>query len=334
MRLRRACSILIVVAVLALPGPSSAQTERARAVATTPHFAFFSDLAANLNDALIATGRARQVKRQELFQTGPEKTCFDNLTAAERAGWTRAVDYYAETIVPFGINAREQLLFRIELMAGSDWAKGDDRTFMAIARSMRGAAMPAYERCRWAAQDTGNRRWIAHVVALLNVHERLLAERLAQVYGVSWSGVPYRVDVIESVGGNTQVFVPAGPHILVSNSTPDNQDRAALEAVFHEASHALSAQVEEAMKRASNARTNAVPGDLSHAVIFYLTGETVRRVFEQAGEPYTPWLYALKLWPDNVRDALPKSLSPYLNGQRTLVESIDNLVQALSAAGQ
>lgn len=334
MRLRGECGILIAVAVLALPGPSSAQTERPRAVVTTPHFAFFSDLTANLNDALIAAGRARRVKRQELFQTGPEKACFDNLTAAERAGWVRAVDYYAEIVVPFGISAREQILFRIELMAGSDWAKGDDRTFMAIARSMREAAMPAYERCRWAAQDAGNRRWIEHVVALLNVHERVLGERLAQVYGVSWAGVPYRVDVVESVGGNAQVFVPAGPHILVSSSTPDNQDRAALEAVFHEGSHPLAGKMEEVVKRASSTRGNAVPGDLSHAAIFYLTGETVRRAFEQAGEPYTPWLYALKLWPDNVRDALPKALSPYLNGQGTMVEAIDNLVHALSSAGR
>ena len=334
MRFRRECSILIAVAVLANPGPTLAQPERPRAVVTTAHFAFFSDLAANLNDALTATGRARRVKRQELFQTDPEKACFDKLTAAERAGWTRAVDYFAEIIVPFNINAREQILFRIELMAGSDWATGNDRTFMAIARSMRAAAMPAYERCRWAAQDAANRRWIEHVVALLNVHERALGERLAQVYDTSWAGAPFRVDVVESVGGNTQVFVPAGPHILVSSSTPDNQDRAALEAVFHEASHALAGKLEEVVKRALSARGSAVPSDLSHAVVFYLTGETVRRALEQAGEPYSPWLYALRLWPDNVRDALPKTLSPYLNGQGTLVEAIDNLVHALSPAGQ
>jgi hypothetical protein len=316
------------------PGSSWAQPEQSKPVALTPHFAFFSDLAANLNDALIATGRARRLNRQELFQTGPEKGCFDKLTAAERVGWTRAVDYFAEVVAPFGVSAREQILFRIELMAGSDWAKGDDRTFMAIARSMRAAAMPAYERCRWAAQDAGNHRWIEHVVALLNVHERALGERLAQVYGASWVGTPYRVDVVDSVGGNAQVFVPAGPHILVSSSAPDNQDRAALEAVFHEGSHPLAGKIEEAVKRAVSAHSNAAPSDLSHAVIFYLTGETVRRVFEQGGEPYTPWLYALKLWPDNVRDALPKSLSPYLNGQGTLVEAIDDLVQALSPAGQ
>jgi hypothetical protein len=233
-RFRHECCILIAVAVLALPGPSLAQPERPRAVVTTPHFAFFSDLAANLNDSLIAAGRARRAKSQELFHTGPEKVCFDRLPAAERAAWARAVDYFAEIIVPFDINVREQILFRIELMAGSDWATGDDRTFMAIARSIRAAAMPAYERCRWAAQDTSNRRWIEHAVALLKVHEPTLGERLAQVYGTPWVGLPYRVDVVDSVsqlGGNTQVFVPAGPHILVSSSAPTNQDRAALEVI-------------------------------------------------------------------------------------------------------
>jgi hypothetical protein len=92
--------------------------------------------------------------------------------------------------------------------------------------------------------------------------------------------------------------------------------------------------MEDVVKRAASTRGDAVPADLSHAVIFYLTGETVRRAFDQAGEPYTPWLDALKLWPDNVRDALAKALSPYLNGQGTLVEAIDDLVQALSSAGR
>ena len=323
---------MIATAVLTTPSGSLAQPERAAAVVATSHFAFFSDLAANLNDVLIAAGRARRAKSQELFQTGPEKACFDRLTAAERAGWARAVDYFAEIVAPFDINAREQILFRIELMAGSDWATGDDRTFMAIARSIRAAAMPAYERCRWPAQDASNRRWIEHMVALLNVHERALGERLSQVYGVPWVGLPYRVDVVESVplGGNTQFFVPAGPHILVSSSAPTNQDRAALEVIFHEASHTLAGPMEEALKQAVRARGDAVRGDISHAVIFYLTGETVRRALEQAGEPYTPYIDALKLVPDNVRDALAETLSPYLNAKGAIVEAMDDLVQTLA----
>lgn len=330
-------SVLIAVALsLALAGPSLAQPGRPGAVVTTAHFAFVSDVTANLNDALIATGRARRARAQELFQTGPEKACFDLLPPAERAAWGRAVDYYAEIIVPFDISAREQILFRLELMAGSDWATGNDRTFMAIARSIRAAAMPAYERCRWPAQDASNRRWIEHAVTLLKVHEAALGERLAQVYGTSWGGLPYRVDIVESVlfGGNTQQFVPAGPHILISSSATDNQGRGALEVIFHEASHTLAGQMEGALRRAMSVRGIAIRGDISHAVIFYLTGEIVRRALEQTGESYTPYLYSLEIFPENVRDALAKTLSPYLSGQGTLVQAIDNLVQALGPDGR
>ena len=56
----------------------------------------------------------------------------------------------------------------------------------------------------------------------------------------------------------------------------------------------------------------------------------MRRVLEQAGEPYTPWLYTLKLVPDNVRDALSRTLSPYVSGKGTLDQAIDNFVQALT----
>ena len=334
MRVRRDCSILFAVAVLALPGASLGQPLTSQPVATTPHFAFFSDLAANLNDSLIAAGRARRARSQELFQAGAEKSCFDKLTPAERAGWARAVEYFAEIVAPSDINAREQILFRIELMAGSDWATGDDRSFMVIARSMRAAAMPAYERCRWPAQDASNRRWIDQALALLKVHEAILGERLPQVYGSQWARLPYRIDIVDSVsqlGGNAQFFVPAGPHILISSSAPANQDRAVLESVFHEASHSLAGSMEEALRRSVRARGGDAR-DLPHAVIFYFSGEAVRRVFEQTGEPYTPWLHALKLWPDNVRDALAKTLSPYLNGQGTLTEAIDNLAEALNPA--
>jgi hypothetical protein len=171
--------------------PGSAQTERPGAVVTTPHFAFFSDLAANLNDALIAAGRARRFKRQVLFETGPEKACFDKLTAAERAGWTRAVDYFAEIVVPFSIDAREQILFWIELMAGVIGPRA------AIGPSWRSPGASARRPCpltNAAAGRAGHRRSSLdeHVVALLNVHERALGERLAQVYGTSWVGAPYR----------------------------------------------------------------------------------------------------------------------------------------------
>lgn len=121
----------------------------------------------------------------------------------------------------------------------------------------------------------------------------------------------------------------------MSSSRPERRRlNAALEVIFHEGSHSLAGRMAEALKAAIRARGGAVRGDISHALIFYLTGETVRRALEQAGEQYTPYLYAMKLVPDDVRDALSKTLSPYLNGQGTLAQAVDRLGQALSTAGR
>ena len=130
----------------------------------------------------------------------------------------------------------------------------------------------------------------------MKVHERALGDRLPEVYGTRWLSLPYRVDVVDTVspfGANAQVFVPAGPHILIPSSAATTEGNAALEAIFHEGSHSLAGAMQEALNRAVRSRAAAVRGDLSHAVIFYLTGETVRRVLDRAGQPYTPYLHAM-----------------------------------------
>ena len=43
------------------------QPSRSTAVATTSHFAFYSDPGANLNDALVAAGAARRAKNPAHF---------------------------------------------------------------------------------------------------------------------------------------------------------------------------------------------------------------------------------------------------------------------------
>src|SRR5688572_29141520 len=148
-------------------GAGFAQPSGRAAVATTSHFAFHSDFTTNLSDALIAAGSARRSKRAELFQSGAEKACFDELPPAERAAWNRAVDYYAEIVSPVQFTGREQSLPRLEL-AGvfkrESLTNAADQRFLEIVGGFRGAAASVYERCRWSAQDAANRRWIARVL--------------------------------------------------------------------------------------------------------------------------------------------------------------------------
>jgi hypothetical protein len=310
-------------------------------VLTTPHFAFYSDLDTNLNDALIAAGLARKSGKPELFHSEAEVSCFEKLPASARAAWDRAVDYYAEVISPADWADRQQHLLRVQL-AGFDeeWKDPEDRQFVEIARSFRAAAAPAYQECRWATQDEKNRRWISELKPRLAADEQKIASRLEQLYQEHWSGLPIPVDVVEIVnwsGANSIFRDVGGGHLLVSTAY---QGPAALEAVFHEASHLLmgrGAPVRQALEQAASAADFRLPGDLWHVVLFYTTGEVVRGIVDGGGQSgYTPMLYGIFErggWVD-YRQALKSAWLPYLDGKRTLAQASARLIKALRSQGQ
>jgi hypothetical protein len=337
----RTAAIVFPTALMLIGSSTSlAQAPDRGAVATTPHFAFYSDFATNLNDAVIAAGAARGAKKVELFQSSSEKACFDGLLAAERAAWNRVVDYYAEIVSPAQHSAPVQTLPRLELagvVKKEALTDAADRRFLDITSGLRAAAAPAYERCRWSAQDAANRRWVDGVLPLLEMYGPTLAQRLPELYGTPWAGMPFRVDVVETVsyaGADSINLRNPGLHILVSSSSSATQGRAALEAVFHEASHFLTGfntPLRAALGAAvRDAGGGTVRGDLTHPVHFFMTGEAVRRVLDKPGEPpYTPYLYALTMFSPEFRAAIKETWPAYLDGKRTLQEAAADLIRAL-----
>lgn len=316
----------------ASPGQAGGRTP----VVATPRFAFYSDFEPNLNDALITAGFARKSGKPELFHSGAEAPCFDKLPESARAAWDGAVDYYAKIISPAGSNARQQYLLRVQL-AGFDEELKDDgaRQFVAIARSFRAAAAPAYRACRWAAQDEKNRRWIEALKPRLAADEQKIGPRLKELYRKKWTGLPIPVDVVETVdwsGANTILRDAGNGHILISIENPG---RAAVEVVFHEASHILmgrDAPVRQALQSAASAVDFRMPGDLWHVVLFYTTGEAVRRVLDDGRQPaYTPMLYEIfdRGW-GGYRKPLETAWRPYVDGGRTLSEAAASLIEALT----
>jgi hypothetical protein len=323
--------------LLSIPGASLGQAPERTPVATTPHFAFYSDFDTNLNDALIAAGVARKGGKPELFHAGDEVSCFDKLPPSARAAWEGAVNYYKEIISPASWTDNQQFLLRVQL-AGFDEELKDagDRQFVDIARSFRAAATPAYKACRWAAQDEKNRRWIEELKPRLAADEQKIASRLEQLYQKRWGGLPIPVDVVETVdwsGANSILRNPAGGHLLISG--PSYQGPAALEVVFHEASHLLmgrNAPLRQALDSAAKAVDFRLPGDLWHVVLFYTTGEAVRRILDDGGKPgYTPMVYGIfdrGGWVE-YRKALESTWRPYVYGERTLPEAAARLIEAL-----
>jgi hypothetical protein len=324
---------------LPLLAPSAfAGDEAARApIAATAHFAFYSHFDTNLNDALIVAGSARTRGRPELFHSGVEQTCFAQLAPSARGGWKHAVDYYAEIVSPHDWGDRQQLLLRHHLarLAGDE----DDRTrsYVAIGRGFLMAATPAYRACRWPSQDAENRRWIDDLLPRLAAHDKAIAPRLAELYQTPWHGLPIQVDLVGAappLGANSRILSPGG-HVLVSSAV---ERRDALEVTFHEASHTLAAPwrpdpVPKALQDAAQQLGVPLPRDLWHPVLFYTTGEVLRRELEQAGEPdYTPYVYHHGLWRGSwsrYRAPIEKAWPAYLDGTRTLSQAARELLGSL-----
>lgn len=78
-----------------------------------------------------------------------------------------------------------------------------------------------------------------------------------------------------------------------------------------------------------------VPDDLWHVVLFYTTGETVRRVLEPAGEPgYAPMLYEIfgrSAW-SRYREPLESAWLPYVDCDRSLPQAASELMRAIADA--
>jgi len=323
------------------PAPSESAAAETAAVATTPYFRLYSDLDTNLHDALIVAGDARITRETELFASGEEQGCFEALAPSARAGWNLAVDWYREVVSPAEWTDRQQNLIRADLAALKTGPR-DERaaSYLEIARAVHAAARPAYEACRWPAQNARNRRWIDALAPRLAAHEEKVARLLADHFEVAWHGLPIRVDVVGTappLGANSIILSPAGGHLLISSSGLDG-DRA-FETLFHEAAHTLNAPwrpdpVPKALADAAARLGVPLQRDLWHVVLFYTVGETVRRVLAEGGQPgYTPYLYAFERFGTGdwgrARAALERIWPGYMKGESDLETAAARLLQGM-----
>jgi hypothetical protein len=89
---------------------------------------------------------------------------------------------------------------------------------------------------------------------------------------------------------------------------------------------------EKALESAGRAVDFRLPGDLWHVVLFYTTGEPVRRNLDEGGKPgYTPMLYGIferGPWV-GYRKALESTWRPRVDGRGTLSEAAASLIETL-----
>jgi hypothetical protein len=203
-------------------------------------------------------------------------------------------------------------------------------------------AAPVYRAHWWAEQDRANREWIARVAPMVQQMGVELSAQLADVYQRPWPAGRLRVDIVW-YGGPYGAYTSLGPtHATLSSHDVRNQGIYGFEVLFHEGSHALAGAVNEAIAREFRTRDKPIPRDLWHALLFYTTGELVRRDLAygtmtlatlQGTDPSTYQPYAARFglysgsW-DRFRGMLDLYWRPYLDGR----VSFDTAVARLAAA--
>jgi hypothetical protein len=352
-RKRVAPAIALALAIL-IPGATGAAGLQNLAPASDqqpvhPVFAFHSGFWINLHHVLYGQARIR-AQRSTSGGGGADVADREEAAALLRRGdqhsadWNAAVDYYARDLAGRDLQLDHSLVAindRLAEMEGCSDLNGSSTPTCASGLrpeliAVLERAAPVYRAHGWEEDDRANRDWIAGVAPLVRQVGGLLSEQLAGVYHSQWPREPIRVDVT-SYAGLLGAYTSLDPlHITMSSTDPRNQGASGFELLFHESSHELAGAVFDGIARECRARNMPIPRDLWHAVLFYTTGEVVKRTFENAGAPgapaYTPYAFRYGLFSrgwHSYEQPIVRYWQPYLDGKVDFDRALARLVAGL-----
>ena len=319
-----------------------------------PVFEFHSGFWINLHHFLYQQARQRKGTGTRSGQgeasgraPGAAQVSTEGLTPAERQRWTAALDYYAGDLADRDLLFNGDMVLIKNRLAGLEACaelSGEKSRECAsglrpgLIAALEGAA-PVYRARWWQEHDQANRSWVASAGPLVRRFGAGLAQQLAATYRADWPAGRLRVDVV-IYGGPFGAYTTLDPvHLTISSSDPRNQGSAALEVLFHEASHTLAGAVRDTIIRECRARGKPIPRDLWHALLFYTTGEMVKRALSAAegsaggsAGNYTPYAYRYGLYArgwSHYQRGLERYWQPYLDGKGEFDTAVARLVANL-----
>lgn len=347
------CALAAQTASAQVPVPQQgSSTQRLQAQEATsgprPIFEFHSGFWLNLHHVLYE--QARIAEQIQTSQGSGTKAGNADAHNDPSAAWQSALEYYRKNMAHRDllfdqgmvlINNRLAELETCPDLSGRTTSSCTSGLQTNMIAALEGAA-PIYRSRWWSENDRENREWIDGDAPLIRRIGLPLAEELSEVYQKPWQREPIRVDVVV-YAGTFGAYTSLDPtHITVASGDPRNEGLAGFEILFHEASHALAVPVQEAIAEACRQRDIPIPRDLWHALLFYTTGEMVRRAAaegrlqlpgaETKAAAYTPYAYRNNLyargWNDYLR-VLETYWQPYLDGRTDFEHAIKAVVNGL-----
>jgi hypothetical protein len=242
--------------------------------------------------------------------------------------WLAALDYYRREVIKRDLLSDQAAKINNQLSNLEDAPSLRDSGLPADLIAALNVAAPIYKARWWPEHDRANHAWIEVVEPLISKHSGSLKKELAAAYLTDWPATPIRTDVVEYANWSGAYTTLRPTHITVSSVNPGNQGDAALEILFHEASHAMFTQIGNALSAEVKAQNRLFRrSDLWHAVLFYTAGEMVRRHLDG----YIPYAVKNGLY-DRAWQGVPEILEldwkPYLDGKVDLATAVRSLVDA------
>lgn len=253
----------------------------------------------------------------------------------------QAVTYYVENL------AAQDLLWHPELRVLkwylaelSDTQEPDSEVLPKELAKQLVAAMPVYKQAWWEHQRQVNVAYIKAAEDLAAHYGPPLAKRIAASFQARWSTKALPVDVVYWARWSGAYTTLNPNHLVISSSVSGNQGLAALEVLFHEASHTLFGPrwgaVSKMLEQICAQHQREEPRDLWHAVMFYTVGVLVQEALEDVGsEAYLPYgdkqgLYQRVPGWLTFRQAFTTYWLPYLKGDAEFGEALERVVLAVT----
>lgn len=288
-------------------------------------FSFHSAFWMNLHFYLHALART----------SAPITEPLPDATPSERDAWTKAVAAYAERHGSQSLLGTRSLIILTGQIAGAESSPSLAKTMIpAESREVLEPVAPVYRRHLWTSHDAANRQFISRLQSMLDRHGAAIANRVASSYGTSWPDEPVRVDVVPDAGRPGNAHTTIYPtHIKIAATDPRHVGFAALEMIFHEASHAWGSLLIKDVNDSAARLGKPSPENLWHALLFFnagfITADVVRSAGNERYEMYGDVQGVFDRLLKGARAPIGEHWPMFLSGRISRQEAILRIVRAL-----
>ncbi len=320
MPVRRSLFIVLMVVAWAVTTVAQQPARPAATPAPAPIIRFSTDdVWLDLHHFLYVLGRAQAGIADAVNTAAPaeQERGLQTLTADERTQWKDAVNAYAKDFSRLDLVSDRQLVGITGALAGIGNAATLDSARPSLPPSVASTlerVAPVFRKAWWPEHRRANQQWVDETKVLVDQHGADVLAFITRAYQLPWpaNGYPVHVCAYTNWAG---AYSTDGPLLMISSvDAGGDHGPAALETVFHEASHQWDNAVTARLAELGRPIGKKVPNGLTHAMIWMTAGEAVRRVIPG----YVPIAEAGHLWErggnPRYRPALESAWLPYLNG--------------------